>query len=118
MSRKKHILYDEYEKMMEELYSMVEKEKPLEEKFSSKAQQKYFYWKAGQKGKEGKKWKKMADEFSSTMSKKDFKKLPEKVDENVNPRMNKKSLVEYVNSLKPKNVLTKKNIINIINNHE
>jgi hypothetical protein len=48
----------------------------IEEKFASKAQAKYFYAKANEKGKEGKKWKKMADEFASET---DFSKLPEKV---------------------------------------
>lgn len=107
MAKKQKLLYDEYSDLMEELYSMVEKDEPLEEKFASKAQQKYFYWKAAQKGKKGKEWKKMADEFSDTMSKKDWEKLPEKVTkesmEELNPRMSKKSLVEYVSKLnKPK----------------
>lgn len=115
MSKKAKILYDEYSELMEELYSQVEKEKPLEEKFSSKAQQKYFYWKASQKGKEGKKWKKMADEFSGAMKKKDWENLPEKVEENTNPKMSKKHLVEYVNNFKSEK-LTKKDVINIIKN--
>ena len=40
----------------------------IEEKFASKAQQRYFYAKANEKGtpkKEKKKWKKWASEFSS-----------------------------------------------------
>jgi len=52
----------------------------IEEKFVSKAQAKYFYVKAKEGGKEGKKFKKMADEYSS---KTDFSKLPEKVEERV-----------------------------------
>lgn len=47
----------------------------IEEAFKSKAQQRYFYWKAG---KGSKKWKKMAKEFSD---KTDYSKLPEKVKE-------------------------------------
>lgn len=45
----------------------------IDEAFKSKAQQRYFYWKAG---KGSKKWKKMAKEFSD---KTDFDKLPEKI---------------------------------------
>ena len=49
---------------------------PMEEKFESKKQQKYFYSKCGEgKTKEEKKWCKMAKEFSD---KTNFKKLPEK----------------------------------------
>jgi len=87
----------------------------LDEKFASKAQQRYFYWKANQKDKGSKKWKEMADEFSDTMSKKDWKKLPEKVTsesvQNTNPKMSKKSLVEYVNNIKQPKILTKKEFI-------
>lgn len=50
----------------------------IEEKFASKAQQRYFYAQAGKGGKKGKKWSKWAKEFSD---KTDFKKLPNKVDE-------------------------------------
>jgi hypothetical protein len=48
-------------------------ENVIEEAFKSKAQQRYFYYKAG---KGSKKWQKMAKEFSD---KTDFDKLPEKV---------------------------------------
>jgi hypothetical protein len=48
----------------------------IEEKFASKAQQRFFYAQAGKKGKKGKKWAKWAKEFSDDT---DFKKLPEKV---------------------------------------
>lgn len=50
----------------------------IEEKFASKAQQRFFYAQAGKGGKKGKKWAKWAKEFSD---KTDFKKLPEKKDE-------------------------------------
>lgn len=51
----------------------MEKEE-LNEKFASKKQAAYFYAQANKGGQEGKKWKKMADEFSS---KTDFSKLKE-----------------------------------------
>jgi hypothetical protein len=109
MAKKLKILYDEYSKLMEELYSMVDNEKPLEEKFASKAQQGYFYQKSKGKSKESKKWKKMADEFSSTMSKKDWENLPEKkVDESINPKINKKSLIEFVLNLDQSSLNNKK----------
>lgn len=112
------LLYDEYSQMMDELYSMVG-EKPIEEKFVSKDQQKYFYWKAGQKGKE---WEKMADEFSSTMTKKDWEKLPKKVTNesinNLNPKISKKSLVEYVTKQNSPVKVTKKEIIKQIKRND
>jgi uncharacterized protein YidB (DUF937 family) len=52
----------------------------IEEKFASKAQQRYFYAKANEKGaskKEKKQWKKWASEFSS---KTDFDEIPDKVE--------------------------------------
>jgi hypothetical protein len=52
----------------------------IEEKFASKAQQRFFYAKANEKGaskKDKKKWKKWASEFSSDTN---FKKIPEKVE--------------------------------------
>lgn len=54
------------------------KKNVIEEKFASKAQQRFFYAQAGKKGKKGKKWAKWAKEFSSDT---DFKKLPEKVED-------------------------------------
>jgi len=53
----------------------------IEEKFASKAQQRFFYAKANEKGankKEKKKWGKWAKEFSD---KTDYEKIPDKVDE-------------------------------------
>ena len=53
----------------------------IEETFASKAQQRFFYAKANEKGapkKEKKKWSKWANEFSK---KTDFNKIPEKMDE-------------------------------------
>jgi len=49
----------------------------IEEKFASKAQQRYFYAQAGKGGKKGKKWSKWAKEFSD---KTDFDKIPDKVE--------------------------------------
>lgn len=52
----------------------------IEEKFASKAQQRFFYAKANEKGaskKEKKKWKKWATEFSSDTN---FDKIPEKAE--------------------------------------
>lgn len=49
----------------------------IEEKFASKAQQRFFYAQAGKGGKKGKKWSKWAKEFSDDT---DFKKIPEKVE--------------------------------------
>ena len=49
----------------------------IEEKFASKAQQRYFYAQAGKKGKKAKKWAKWAKEFSD---KTDFEKIPDKVE--------------------------------------
>jgi len=50
----------------------------IEEKFASKAQQRYFYSQSGKGGKKGKKWAKWAKEYSDET---DFEKLPDKVDE-------------------------------------
>jgi hypothetical protein len=49
----------------------------IEEKFASKAQQRYFYAQAGKGGKKGKKWSKWAKEFSD---KTDFDNIPDKVE--------------------------------------
>jgi len=49
----------------------------IEEKFASKAQQRFFYAQAGKGGKKGKKWAKWAKEFSADT---DFKKIPDKVE--------------------------------------
>lgn len=49
----------------------------IEEKFASKAQQRYFYAQAGKGGKKGKKWAKWAKEFSS---KTDFDQIPDKIE--------------------------------------
>jgi hypothetical protein len=61
-----------------ELWEKYFGENTIEEKFASKAQQKYFYAMANKPGKTGKKWKKLANEFSDDTN---FKSLPEKIDE-------------------------------------
>jgi hypothetical protein len=50
----------------------------IEEKFASKAQQRFFYAQAGKGGKKGKKWSKWAKEFSD---KTDYDEIPDKVEE-------------------------------------
>jgi hypothetical protein len=67
---------EEYEMIPENLRNLVEE--AIEEKFASKAQQRYFYAQAAKGGKKGKIWKKRAKEFSS---KTNFDKLPDKVEE-------------------------------------
>ena len=52
----------------------------MNEKFESKAQQKYFWARCNRsKGKEKEKWCTMAKEFSEKTSKKEYKKMPEKI---------------------------------------
>lgn len=59
---------------------VTQAESELTEKFESKAQQKFFWAKCQRsKGKEKEKWCKMADEFSKSTTKKDYKKMPEKI---------------------------------------
>jgi hypothetical protein len=55
-------------------------EEELDEKFESKAQQKLFFAKCGNgKTKEQKKWCKLRDEYARSTTKKDYKKMPEKL---------------------------------------
>lgn len=89
-----------YEIAMDHLFEMPDyysKLSTIEEKFASKAQAKLFYAKAKEGGKEGKKWKKMADEYSS---KTDFSKLPEKVEERVIAWMKDSSTVDVKDECK------------------
>lgn len=53
----------------------------VEEEFVSKAQRRFFYAKAGEGGKEGKKWKRMAREFEEETP--EDADLPERVDESL-----------------------------------
>ena len=50
----------------------------IEEKFASKAQQRFFYAQVGEGGKKGKKWSKWAKEFSD---KTNYDEIPDKVEE-------------------------------------
>jgi hypothetical protein len=76
----------------------------IEETFSSKAQQRFFYAQAGKGGKKGKKWSKWAKEYSD---KTDFKKIPEKVEkeEEVDEIVDKQGNISR--SKKPSNINTK-----------
>lgn len=76
--------------------------KIINEKFASKAQQRFFYAMADKDTKKGRKFKKWAKEFSDDT---DFDELPEKVseekeEESINPKMKKSELLEYINSKK------------------
>ena len=62
----------------------------IEEKFASKAQQRFFYAKANEKGKpkkEKKKWDKWAKEFSDNT---DYEKIPDKVEKEVDEVVDEK----------------------------
>jgi len=75
----------------------------IEEKFASKAQQRFFYAQAGKGGKKGKKWSKWAKEFSS---KTDFDKIPDKVeDEEIDEIVDAKGNIKR--GKKPANLMSK-----------
>ena len=74
----------------------------IEEKFASKAQQRFFYAQAGKGGKKGKKWSKWAKEFSKDT---DFKKIPEKVEKEVDEIVDDKGNIQR--SKKPVNFSAK-----------
>ena len=76
----------------------------IEETFSSKAQQRFFYAQAWKDGKKGKKWSKWAKEYSD---KTDFKKIPEKVEkeEEVDEIVDKQGNISR--GKKPSNINTK-----------
>jgi hypothetical protein len=62
--------------------SMNDKGGDISEKFKSKAQQKLFFMKCGDgKTKEQKKWCKLRDEFASDTTKRDYKTMPDHVDD-------------------------------------
>lgn len=63
----------------------------IEEKFASKAQQRYFYAQAGKGGKKGKKWSKWAKEFSADT---DFDKIPEKIKSDVDEIVDEKGNIK------------------------
>ena len=82
----------------------------LDEKFESKSQQKFFWAKCQRsKGKEKEKWCKMADEFSKSTTKKDYKKMPEKIHPEKTVKYKKKkdtneefTMGKYFNTIKNK----------------
>lgn len=74
----------------------------IEEKFASKAQQRFFYAQAGKGGKKGKKWSKWAKEFSS---KTDFDEIPDKVEKDIDEIVDEKGNIKR--SKKPSNIDTK-----------
>lgn len=74
----------------------------IEEKFASKAQQRYFFSQANKKGKKGKKWSKMAKEFSKET---DFDKLPEKSEKDIDEIVDDKGNISR--SKKPTNLNSK-----------
>lgn len=72
----------------------------IKEKFESKAQQKYFWAKCNRsKGKEKEKWCKMADEFSKSTTKKDYKKMPEKIHPEKTVKVKKEQKENYMNMI-------------------
>ncbi len=74
----------------------------IEEKFASKAQQRFFYAQAGKKGKKGKKWSKWAKEYSD---KTDFDEIPDKVEKEVDEIVDTDGNI--ARSEKPTNIATK-----------
>ena len=85
----------------------------MTEKFESKAQQKYFWAKCQRsKGKEKKKWCDMADEFSKSTSKKQYKTMPEKINPEKTVKYKKKkeaneNYLDMVGKAYNKNMLNK-----------
>jgi hypothetical protein len=77
----------------------------IEEKFASKAQQRFFYAKANEKGKpkkEKKKWSKWAKEFSD---KTDYNEIPDKVEKEVDEIVDEKG--NFAKGKKPSNFSSK-----------
>mgnify|MGYP001064180292 CR=1 FL=1 len=66
----------------------------INEKFASKAQQRFFYAMADKDTKKGRKFKKWSKEFSDDT---DFDDIPEKVKQKNNPKIKKGELMEYIN---------------------
>jgi hypothetical protein len=77
----------------------------IEEKFASKAQQRFFYAKANEKGKpkkEKKKWSKWAKEFSD---KTDYNEIPDKVEKEIDEIVDEKG--NFAKGKKPPNFNSK-----------
>ena len=85
--------------------SLMLDDEQLNEKFASKAQQRYFYAKCDDgSNKEERKWCGMADEFSDDMTKSDWEDLPEKEE------------IEFVTELSNKFEKTIRRLYNIYEN--
>jgi hypothetical protein len=88
-------------------------ESTISEKFESKAQQGLFWSRCGKgKTKEEKKWCKMAKEFSDSTTKKDYKKMPEKIhpEKSVKVKTNEnleKFLEEKISEMVEMNIMAK-----------
>ena len=90
---------------------MTEK-KEIEEKFESKSQQKYFWARCNRsKGKEKTKWCNMAKEFSEKTSKKDYKKMPEKLHPEKTVKVKKEQKEGFMDMVGKG--LTKANLMNL-----
>jgi len=100
-------------------------ESEINEKFESKAQQGLFWARCNKCSDKKCKWCKMAKEFSDSTSKKDYKKMPEKIHPEKTVKYKKKKTNENLqkfledkidniikNNIKPK--MTKKDLINTI----
>lgn len=74
--------------------------KEMNEKFESKSQQKYFWARCNRsKGKEKEKWCTMAKEFSDKTSKKDYKKMPEKIHPEKSVKVKKEQKEGYLDMI-------------------
>jgi len=102
-------------------------ESEINEKFESKAQQGLFWARCNKCSDKKCKWCKMAKEFSDSTSKKDYKKMPEKIHPEKTVKYKKKKTNENLqkfledrivniieNNIEPK--MTKKDLINTITN--
>lgn len=84
----------------------------MTEKFESKAQQKYFWAKCNRsKGKEKEKWCTMAKEFSDKTTKKDYKKMPEKIHPEKKVMVKKEQKEGYMDMVGK--AITKANLMNL-----
>jgi hypothetical protein len=99
-------------------------ESSVNEKFESKAQQGLFWARCGKgKTKEEKKWCEMAKEFSDSTTKKDYKKMPEKIhpEKKVKVKTNEnleKFLEEKISEMVEMNIMpkmSKKDLLGAIN---
>jgi hypothetical protein len=79
--------------------------KEISEKFESKSQQKYFWAKCDRStGKEKKKWCDLAKEFSKSTTKKDYKKMPEKLHPEKTVKVKKSEKTETIEKFLEKKI--------------